>query len=248
MSRNRVFIRNFIFLFIAGNLQISFTNSVQASNCAFVGRVLESSNKRFKVGSGLCEGQSFALSTPIRIICTYNSETEPRVLWIRNGKELDKCKDREVSRQCTATEYLCDRLRSPDAKALNLFPTSPLVLELPHKLEWTPIPEATRYDIWLFGKTEYSMSTTQTIIKLPPITVEDSLQVVVEAYNSSTKIGSVSKTYNLIDPIEANRIRQDLRVISAFPVSENEKEKLRSAFLRASGLSEDEANSSPRPE
>jgi hypothetical protein len=222
----RIFPFQLAWIFLATSLFVP-SGTAEAASCSIVARVLQSSSgNRFKPGDGLCQGQTFSSSTPIRVACT----GARKVLWLQKPDDLSQCKQSYPSfRGCLINSRVsCKIMRNDQApKPFLIQPYGYVLAKSPSELKWTAIDNADSYQINIIGDKTWKFSSTQSYLKILSIASKNTIQIIIEAFAKKRLLSTSTTTFNLLDQKQIKTINADLTLIDSLRSSTQEKISLK---------------------
>lgn len=210
-----------------------FVPPVDAKSCEVIGRVMPGAE--VLPGKALCISEAFQFADPVRVACTKSR----KVVLVRNKEDLIQClQPRKPDRPCSLIpQQSCDRMRSAALdKPTLLQPFGDTLLDLPKFIRWAPVSGANSYTVTMLTDQTFKFRSSQTSLKLPTISVHDSVQFVVEAFRDAELLGSSIKTFNFLDARERRQLEDDLELIRVNRFSEQEQLALRLSIFSEVGL------------
>jgi hypothetical protein len=208
--------------------------TVQANSCTVVAQVMQSVGK--ETGKGLCKNQSISFSSPVRVACT----KVRRVIWIQTSADLDGCESsRRVDRPCSSIDQKsCSRKRGvfSQSRPRLLEPYGEMLVRPPKQIRWMAVPGADSYSVTVLGDKTKKFSTSQSVLNLPNLSSQSSIQFVIEAFARGNLLGSAVKTFNFLDPKEQRQVNDDLTLVKKLSLSPQQKDSVRLSIYANAGL------------
>jgi hypothetical protein len=228
----------FACLFLASGFLGISTNRASASSCSVVARVMTSSiGSSYKLGDALCQGQKFT-GNPIRVACS----KARKVVWLNKTEDLQQCEQSSPSlRRCSLNAKItCRRIRGDlSARPLLIRPYGEVLAEPPLELRWIAIKDADHYEVHVLGDKTWKFTSTQALLKIPPIPSKSSIQIIIEAFSQGRLISASTTTFNLLEPSQFQQIKVDLNLIDRIQVSIDKKKALKLSIYSNFGLLDD---------
>jgi hypothetical protein len=207
--------------------------AVQANSCEVVARVMQGGKE---TGKGLCKNQSISFTTPVRAACTKIRG----VIWIKTSEDLNQCESsRRTDRPCSSiAQKSCARKRSSlsQYKPRLFQPYGEILAQSPRQIRWMPVLGADSYSITVLGDKTWKFSTSQTVLNLPNLSGQTSMQFVIEAYAKGQLLSSAVKTFNFLDAKEQMQLKEDLALVQKLPLTSLQKDSLRLSIYADAGL------------
>jgi hypothetical protein len=219
-----------LIIFLGSLLEIPV---VQANSCEVVARVMQG---RKETGKGLCKNQPISFTAPVRAACT----KVRGIIWIKTSEDLNQCEStRRADRPCSSiAQKSCARKRSSlsQYKPRLFQPYGEILTQSPRQIRWMPVLGADAYSITVLGDKTWKFSTSQTVLNLPSLSGQPSIQFVIEAFAKGQLLSSAVKTFNFLDVKERSQLNEDLALIQKLPLTSLQKDSLRLSVYADAGL------------
>lgn len=225
----------FASVFLANSFLGLSSDRVSASSCSVVARVMTSSiGSSYKLGDALCQGQKFT-GNPIRVACS----KARKVVWLNKTGDLQQCEQSFPSiRRCSLNAKItCRRIRGDlSAKPFLIRPYGEVLAKPPSELRWIAIKDADHYEVHVLGDRTWKFTSTQALLKIPPLSSESSIQIVIEAFSQGRLISASTTTFNLLEPSQFQQVQVDLNLIDRIQASLDKKKALKLSIYSNFGL------------
>lgn len=227
-------IKNFLLSLIVLSLNpavASAQNSTPRAECEPLGRITASTDSRLASRSLICQGDPLpaSLKGKVSFFCYWSGN----ILSLTGvNQRLDKCKPSSaVFTPCFPGERYCRRSRGLEESENSpklITPYGNTLLSGRPAFSWSPVAEATRYNIQVRSaaegwQTEVPSTSVSYPTDQPTLAAGRVYQMTVLAYRGDTLLGTSNKRVNILPVEAAQELSSLVKQISSLNLPEDEK-------------------------
>lgn len=200
--------------------------------CEPIGRVLSTGDRRWVVGSLLCQGDRLHSvdGSSIEVLCYLNR----KVLWLGSGSVTNKCapQAKQQAQQCTLTNRSnCPKPKGPreDSNAPALIsPYSSAILNTRPNLSWYSVSGANSYTVQVSGAdVNWEKEVGNLVLpypkEQPALQPGNAYKITIIANQGDSSISASSSAVNVIPESEAKQIIATVKHIRSLNLPKDEE-------------------------